>query len=124
MDRPKLGLARRMRKAPVSTEALLWKLLRDRRLADLKFRRQVPIGRYIADFVCLGHRLIFEADGPWHENSEHDRQRDAWLAGQGFRVLRFKNEVIHGQREVVLAAILAMSEAPLLADDDELLRGR
>ena len=58
-----LAHARRMRKAPAATEQYLWKLLRDRRLAALKFRRQVPIGRYVADFACLRHRLIVEADG-------------------------------------------------------------
>jgi very-short-patch-repair endonuclease len=48
----KLAFAKAMRSEPVTTEALLWKLLRDRRLASLKFRRQVPVGRYIADFLC------------------------------------------------------------------------
>ena len=58
-------------------------------MADLKIRRQVPIGRYIADFVCLRHRLIIEFDGPFHDEEE-DAIRDAWLATQYFRVLRFK----------------------------------
>ena len=94
-----------MRKAPVATEALLWELLRDRRLEDLKFRRQVPIGRYIADFLCARHRLIVEADGPLHEDSLGDLERDAWLRGQGFKVLRFRNAEIHGDRWRVLKAI-------------------
>ena len=55
--------AKAMRRDPVANERALWKLLRDRRLGGLKFRRQVPIGRYIADFLCLRHRLIVEADG-------------------------------------------------------------
>ena len=65
------------RRAPV-TERQLWTLLRDRRLADLKFRRQVPMGPYVLDFVCFQHRLIVEADGPFHD-PEHDARRDQWL---------------------------------------------
>ncbi len=102
-----MAFARSMRKGPVATEDLLWRLLRDRRLANLKFRRQVPIGPYIADFVCFRHKLIVEADGPRHEeNVVHDQTRDAWLAAAGFRVLRFKNADVHG-REQVLDQILA-----------------
>jgi len=90
------------------TERLLWKLLRDCRLDGLKFRRQLPIGRYVADFVCLRHRLIIEADGPHHEErTEADAVRDAWLRAQGFRVLRFTNQAIQGFPETVLNQILA-----------------
>ena len=106
------ALARSMRKAPVATEALLWKLLRDRQLEGLKFRRQVPIGRYVADFVCLRHRLIVEADGPLHEDSLHDLERDAWLREEGFKVLRFKNSEIHRDRWRVLKAIKNAADLP------------
>lgn len=99
--------AKEMRGAPALNERRLWKLLRDRRLADLKFRRQVVLGRYIADFVCFRHRLIVEADGPHHEDRAGDAVRDAWLRGQGFRVLRFPNRQIETGRERVVAAILA-----------------
>jgi very-short-patch-repair endonuclease len=96
-----------MRKAPTSNEAKLWGLLRDRKLEGLKFRRQVPMGPYIADFLSFRHRLIVEADGPSHLiNVEHDRLRDAWLRGQGFRVLRFPNEMIATDRHGVLSRIL------------------
>ena len=95
-----------MRKAPVSTEQLLWRLLRDRRLAGLKFRRQVPLGPYIADFVCFRCKLIIEADGPMHdEKAADDAKRDAWLGSAGFRVLRFTNADIHDRREEVLDAV-------------------
>src|SRR5580698_5412188 len=90
-----LGLARYMRRNPSATERRLWKLLLDRKLVGLKFRRQVPIGPYFADFVCLSCRIIVEADGPFHDE-EHDAKRDAWLAGQKFLVLRFPNRVIEG----------------------------
>src|SRR3712207_7980105 len=52
--------------------------------SGFKFRRQVPIGPYVVDFVCLQHRLVVEADGPFHD-AEHDRRRDDWLASIGFR---------------------------------------
>jgi very-short-patch-repair endonuclease len=83
----------------------LWKLLRDRRLGGLKFRRQVPLGRYVVDFLCLASRLVIEADGP-HHDPEQDAKRDDWLRAQGFRVLRFANAEAQNRREEVLAAIL------------------
>ena len=106
----KLTFARRMRKASTSNEAKLWKLLRDRRLGSLKFRRQVPVGPYIADFLCYRHRLIVEADGPFHQDADRDARRDAWLRRQGFRVLRFPNEMIAYDHRTVLAAIVRAVE--------------
>ena len=85
--------AKRMRSSLTFNERILWKLLRDRRLDGLKFRRQVPIGPYIADFVVFSHRLIVEADGPFHE-ARADAARDAWLKGQQFKVLRYSNDQI------------------------------
>ena len=101
-----LAFARRLRRVPPVTERLLWALLRDRRLDGLKFRRQVPLGRYVIDFLCPRHRLIVEADGPHHEDSLHDMERDAWLRTQGFRVLRFANKRIQDAPDAVLAEIL------------------
>jgi len=91
-------------------EQRLWALLRDRRLEGLKFRRQLPIGRYVADFVCLRHRLIVEADGP-HHNEARDAVRDAWLRTQGFRVIRFKNAEINNP-DRALGVILEACAAP------------
>ena len=71
--------ARALRRRATLTERTLWTRLRDRRLDGLKFRRQVPVGRYVLDFVCLAHRLVIEADGPFHDE-DHDAQRDQWLA--------------------------------------------
>lgn len=82
--------ARALRRQTPATERALWTLLRGRRLAALKFRRQVPMGPYVLDFVCFQHRLIVEADGPFHD-PQADARRDAWLAAQGFRVLRLPN---------------------------------
>jgi very-short-patch-repair endonuclease len=105
-----------MRQEPVLYERRLWKLLRDRRLAGLKFRRQFVIGGYIVDFICFRHRLIVEADGPQHEDRTADAVRDQWLKAQGFRVLRFPNQQIENHAEQVIGAILAASEAKLTWD--------
>ena len=100
-----------MRHAPSFNERTLWKLLRNRRLADLKFRRQVPLGRYIADFLCYSQRLIVEADGPLHD-AEADAVRDAWLTAQGFRVLRFTNREITLYPDAVLDRICGAAGRP------------
>ena len=107
--RKKLALAKRMRGAPTQTERLLWKLLRDRQLEGMKFRWQVPIGPYVADFACLRHRLVVEADGPHHDEAS-DAARDAWLSVQRFHVLRFANAEVLNRPERVLAAILAAAQ--------------
>ncbi|MDB5472286.1 MAG: hypothetical protein JWR84_3846 [Caulobacter sp.] len=115
--KPKLALARRMRRAPTFHEDLLWKLLRNRRLERLKFRRQVPIGRYVADFLCLRHRLIIEADGPFHDPGQ-DAIRDAWLKSQGFHVLRFPNSTVSNRPNELVTAILKAVETPTTCDFD------
>ena len=97
-------LAHRMRRAPSTSERKLWTILRDRRLEGLKFRRQMVIGSYVVDFVCLRHRLIVEADGPFHD-PERDAVRDEWLRSQGFRVLRFPNAQIENRDWEVVGAI-------------------
>ena len=104
--------ARELRQNMTDAEQLLWRHLRAHRLAGDKFRRQQPIGRYVVDFVHFGARVIVEADGGQHNNSAHDRQRDGWLTGQGFTVLRFWNHEILSNTEGVLAAIHAAVTAP------------
>jgi very-short-patch-repair endonuclease len=101
-----------MRREPPFNERVLWKLLRNRRLEDPKFRRQVPIGPYIVDFVCVAARLIVEADGPLHDPAA-DALRDAWFKREGFKVLGFPNSRISQEPEVVLAGILA-GRTPLI----------
>src|ERR1700761_6682753 len=105
-----LAHAKRMRRAATFTERTLWRLLRDRRLEHLKFRRQVPLGRYVADFLCLRHRLIVEADGPLHDEA-HDAEQDAWLRSQGFRVLRIPNDAVARTPERVLDVIAAAARS-------------
>jgi very-short-patch-repair endonuclease len=75
--------ARAMRGAPTDVELRLWLLLRDGRLNGFKFRRQVPVGPYIVDLLCVGAKLIVEADGSQHAESLRDNIRDAYLASQG-----------------------------------------
>jgi len=98
--------ARELRRNATDAERLLWRHLRDRRLAGFKFRRQVVIGRYIADFVCPEAKLIVEADGGQHQaQSQADARRTAELECLGFRVLRFWNHQILQETETVLEVI-------------------
>lgn len=104
--------ARAMRAEPTDAERQLWHALRSRRMQALKFRRQAPVGSYIADFLCIAHRLIVEADGSQHAESRRDAVRDAWLEQQGYTVLRFSNRDILTARESVLATIAAQCGLP------------
>ena len=102
--------ARALRSNPTATERLLWSRLRQRKLGGLKFRRQTPMGPYVLDFLCLRHRIVVEADGPFHD-PERDAIRDAWLEAKGFRVLRFSNREISGSPDLVADRILAAVDA-------------
>lgn len=108
--------AREMRKAPTDAEKRLWHFLRDRRLGGFKFRRQHPVGSYIADFICIEAGVIVELDGGQHaedDQREKDEQRTRFLESRGFRVLRFWNQDVLVRTEEVLAAILdALEMAP------------
>ena len=111
----RLSKARQLRHNMTDAEQGLWRILRNRQFAGVKFRRQVSIGPYIADFVCYDARLVIEADGGQHNESKADNLRDAWFAANGFRVLRFWNNEILNNPEGV-ATIIAMAlkgEAPL-----------
>jgi very-short-patch-repair endonuclease len=103
-----LDRARRMRREMTQPELKLWSILRNRALVGVKFRRQMPIGNYIADFCCLDHRLIVELDGGQHAEQEAaDALRSRFLATEGFRVLRFWNDQVLSGSEFVVAEILA-----------------
>jgi very-short-patch-repair endonuclease len=73
----------------------------------MKFRRQVPIGDWIVDFASFEHRVVVEADGSQHADSERDRRRDQDLASRGFRILRFWNNEILLKPDAVSEAIFA-----------------
>ena len=99
----KRDFARAMRREAMAVEWIIWRMLRDRRFGGVKFRRQAPIGPYIADFACPSHRLVVELDGGQHAEEGSDRQR--WLESEGYRVLRFWNNEVFENRTGVLHAI-------------------
>ena len=108
--------ARRLRIYTTPQERRLWGKLRElNRMLGTHFRRQAPIGRFIADFAEYGRRLVIEVDGGQHGGAR-DQVRDGWLKGQGFEVLRFWNNEVYGNIEgvmrVVLDAIEALDAAP------------
>lgn len=83
--------ARELRRNMTDAERALWRHLRMRQLGGFRFRRQYPVGPYIADFTCVAEKLIVEIDGGQHDACAADSARDAFLRRQGFRVLRFWN---------------------------------
>jgi very-short-patch-repair endonuclease len=98
--------ARKLRKNPTEAELKLWKHLRLRQLGGYKFRRQHSLGPYIVDFACLEKKLIVEVDGGQHtEKVDYETERIAWLESQGFRVLRFWNNEVLKEIEVVKEVI-------------------
>jgi very-short-patch-repair endonuclease len=102
-----LDLAKEMRKRPAPAEQKLWYCLRDRRLNGFKFRRQVAIDRYVADFYCAETKLIVESDGESHVGKEkEDAARTARLNELGFVVIRYSNVDVHENIEGALLAIL------------------
>ena len=105
--------ARRLRKNMTDAERKLWSALRDRRFDNYKFRRQVPVGHYIVDFVDFEHRLIVEIDGGQHSGSVKDVTRDAWFISQGFRTMRFWNvDVFQALDGTMLAILDALKQGP------------
>ena len=104
--------ARKLRKNMTDAERALWSVLRRKQLGGHRFRKQVPIGKFIVDFMCLDARLIVELDGGQHSDAQPaDAERDAWLLRQGFRVLRFWNHDVMKNQEGVLTTIVAALEA-------------
>jgi very-short-patch-repair endonuclease len=108
-------------------EKKLWYHLRRRKIAGYRFRRQVPIAGYIADFACLSARLIIEVDGGQHNEPDNeilDTKRTVWLEARGYRVLRFWNSSVLSEIDSVTETIfnaleLGPSPTPTLP-----LRGR
>ena len=101
--------ARELRRRMTQAERLLWRHLRARRFFGYKFRRQVPIGPFIVDLVCMDARLVIEVDGGQHACRHlQDEARDAFLAREGFRTVRFWNNEVLGNVEGVLAHLGAV----------------
>ena len=102
------SLAKQFRRTMTRGETLLWRYLKAHHLDGLGFRRQVPMGKFIADFACHAARVIVEIDGPSHDfesRLRHDENRDVWIASQGYVVLRFSNEDVLTNLEGVLEVI-------------------
>ena len=106
--------ARELRQSSPDAELQMWAQLRDRRLADFKFRRQHPIGRYFADFACIGARLVVELDGGQHFEPDAmaaDARRTAHLNAHGFHVMRFTDREALTEAPEVLQAIFDWLQA-------------
>jgi len=102
-------IARHARANQTGAESQLWEILRDRRLGGWKFRRQHPLGRYVADFYCADARLVVELDGSVHDapdQRDYDRVRDQDLASRDLRVLRLRNAEIESDLSTVARTIL------------------
>jgi very-short-patch-repair endonuclease len=98
------GHAKVMRRVPTPAEDRFWQAVRNRQLANLKFRRQHPVGFFIADFYCHEHQLVIEVDGAVHNDQEqldYDTGRNYEMTQLGMAVLRFKNEEVLENLEMV-----------------------
>ena len=107
--------ARQLRKTMPAPEARLWNALRLLRPLGHHFRRQVPLGRYYADFCCHKSRLIIEIDGDTHfvdAGMAHDAVRDGFIRGQGYRVLRVNNDDEMAKLDGVMTVIVSALNPP------------
>jgi very-short-patch-repair endonuclease len=106
---PALGAharARSLRQNMTEADRRVWQRLRSRQMHGYRFRRQVPIGRYIADFVCHDARLIVEIDGGQHDpSSSPEAARSGFLQNEGYRILRFWNNEVLANLDGVHATI-------------------
>jgi len=100
--------AKELRDSPTRAEALLWEKIRRNQLSGFKFRRQHPIANFIADFYCHEVRLVVELDGRMHhkiEQKDYDKGREHELRTFAIKVLRFKNEEVINDIELVVSKI-------------------
>ena len=101
--------ARNLRKGSTEQERIIWGLVRNRQLNGLKFVRQYPIGKYIADFACRRLKLVIELDGGQHnedDNINYDNERTKYMEAEGYRVIRFWNNEIDNNLEGVYERLL------------------
>ncbi|MET0755970.1 MAG: endonuclease domain-containing protein [Pseudoxanthomonas sp.] len=104
-DSAKRERARELRRDMTLAERRLWQVLKGRGLEGHRFRRQHPMGPFIADFACLEAGIVIEVDGGQHQDNDDDRCRDRYLRGIGFKVLRFWNNDVLANPEGVRAVI-------------------
>jgi len=102
--------ARQMRTDATDPEAIFWSHVRNRLLNGHKFRRQVPIGPYIVDFLCADKKLIVELDGFQHAEDSRDEIRDRYLSSLGYRILRFWNQEIYADVGQALVHVVEVLE--------------
>jgi len=96
-----------------STEQMLWRALRGRQILNSQFRRQHPVGPYIADFACIDRKLIVELDGGQHQDQiVYDEERTIFLQIQGWQVLRFWNNDVSNNLDGVLASVVDALTSP------------
>jgi very-short-patch-repair endonuclease len=108
-----VATARALRRRMTDAERLLWRELRSRAIGGIKFRRQQPIGAFIADFACWNARLVVEIDGGQH-SADHDAERTRAIQAEGWQVIRFWNNDVLANPEAVLLAIVESAQARLL----------
>jgi len=107
------AFARELRDRSTDAERLFWSRVRAHRLSGFKFKRQQPIGPYIVDFFCSDANLIVELDGGQHATDADDSIRDAWLNGEGYRVLRFwNNDVLTNVDGVIETVMKYLTPSP------------
>ncbi|MAS07553.1 MAG: hypothetical protein CL534_23060 [Ahrensia sp.] len=111
--------ARHLRRSETDAEGLLWWELKSRQLNGYKFARQVPLGPYIADFVCRAAKLVVEVDGSQHADNPADLRRTRWMNNRGYSVLRFWNHEVLNSRQMVLSMIVEVLEGRLFEADPE-----
>jgi len=102
------NIARQLRKNLTDSESILWSRLRRKQLEDVQFYRQRPIGKYVVDFLAPSVRLVVEVDGSQHmqgDQLQRDQKRDEYLAGLGFRVLRFNSREALTETDAVVEVI-------------------
>ena len=116
-----LTKAKALRKNSTDVERILWQKLRNRQLGGYKFKRQVPIGSYIVDFMCASARLVVELDGGQHnEQQAYDQRRTHYLKTKSFKVIRFwNNEVIENLSGILDTLTLALSQRERELKEDE-----
>ena len=109
------GLSKQLRRRMTNAEVILWSRLRRDRLFGHRFRRQHPVGPYIADFACVPARLIIEIDGVTHSSAverRHDRKRDRYMQSRGWRILRVWNDDVYKNLNSVLDEIARLVPPP------------
>ncbi|MCR4959748.1 MAG: DUF559 domain-containing protein [Prevotella sp.] len=100
-----------LRNHSTRAECIMWQVLKGRQCGGYKFRRQQGIGPYILDFYCPKLKLCVELDGSSHEHKyDYDEERTAFLAKQGIRVVRYRNEQVYCNPQWIVEDILRQTE--------------